>query len=52
MSVFVVCENCGRTEEFSDEHAARSSGWADLYIDGVVGPANQSEWNGRCPDCA
>ncbi|MFC7154060.1 hypothetical protein ACFQPA_01140 [Halomarina halobia] len=52
MSVFVVCENCGRGEAFADEHEARAEGWVKLRIDGVVGPANQSEWSGRCPDCA
>jgi hypothetical protein len=50
MSVFVVCSQCGDTEEYTDEHAARSDGWAELSIDGVVGPANQSEWTGVCPD--
>jgi hypothetical protein len=50
MSVFVVCSQCGYTEEYTDEHAARSDDWTELSIDGVVGPANQSEWTGLCPD--
>ncbi|WP_254545850.1 hypothetical protein [Halomarina pelagica] len=52
MSVFVICDNCGRGAEFVDEHEARAEGWRNLRIEGVVGPANRSEWNGRCPDCA
>lgn len=50
MSVFVSCEECSRSERYDDEHAARSDGWTDLAIDGVVGPADQSEYRGRCPD--
>jgi len=52
MNVDVVCAECSETERFEDEHAARSEGWTDLRIDGVVGPANQSEWTGRCPVCS
>lgn len=52
MSAFVVCASCGHTEEHADEHTARAGGWTGLSIDGVVGHANQSEWNGVCPDCS
>lgn len=52
MSVFIVCSECEKSEEYADEHAARSDGWTELSIDSVVGPANQSEWTGLCPDCS
>jgi len=52
MSVFVACENCTRSEMYDDEYTARADGWADLAIDGVVGPADQSEYRGHCPDHA
>lgn len=51
MSTIVSCSNCGRTEEVDSEHAARAAGWTELGIDGVIGPANASEWTGLCPDC-
>jgi hypothetical protein len=52
MSVFVACEECQRSEMYDDEHAARADGWGDLEIDGVVGPADQSEYRGSCPEHA
>ncbi|MFC6960689.1 hypothetical protein [Halocatena marina] len=52
MSSFIVCSRCGTTESYADEHVARSEGWTNLSIDGVVGPANQSEWAGLCPECS
>ena len=52
MSTIVICDQCGRADEFPDEHKARAGGWRNLRIDGVIGPANASEWHGRCPDHA
>jgi len=52
MSVDVVCSECGTSDRYEDEHEARTDGWTALRIDGIVGPANQSEWTGRCPDCS
>jgi len=52
MSAFVICTECGRGGQYGDEHGARNDGWEDLSIDGVVGPGNESEWAGHCPECS
>jgi hypothetical protein len=52
MSVYVACDRGSRSDRYDGEHAARADGWAELSIDGVVGPADQSEYRGLCPDHA
>ncbi|WP_330632250.1 hypothetical protein [Halocatena halophila] len=49
---FVVCTDCGKSDSYADRHAARRDDWHELSIDGVVGPADQSEWYGLCPECS